>query len=110
MTIHYSLRSKARRLEQAREQIESLHRYAATLDLEYLGPLGLYEGAAADYERAPREDDERRWFLVQSLATVQDPDDERCSYSLKPSRIIGFSTLPASGSEPANFGLARYPP
>ncbi len=31
------------------------------------------------------------------------------SFSVPPAHVIAFSTIPGAGSEPANFGLCRYP-
>jgi len=80
------------------------------LPFKEVGELIELRGEKCDFKEANR-DDSNRWFLIQASGFVNRPslNGGECSYNVMPTHIIGFSTYPGEGSEPANFGLCRYP-
>jgi hypothetical protein len=62
-------------------------------------------GPACDYEQREKGDPDR-WLLIQARQLILRDDYE---HNVAPTRLIAFSTWPGEGSEPANFGLCRYP-
>lgn len=105
LTIHYSLKSDTRSAKEARRLMEELHRCAATLPFKEVGPVLEITGDACAFEGQP-DDELRRWLLIQAAGDVQ---QGKYSYSVTPTHVIAFSTLPGDGCESANFGLCRYP-
>ncbi len=75
------------------------------MGFENVGELVELSPAACDYEQYERGNP-LRWLLVQATESVE---HKGYSYPLPPKHVIAFSTLPANGSEPANFGLCLYP-
>lgn len=105
LTIQYRLRSAVRYQDDVRDVIERLRQRAMDLPFKYVSELLDLSGDACDYERR-EHDDPHRWLLIQATQPIQ-----RDGYLLHvpPKRLIAFSTSPGEGSEPANFGLCRYP-
>ena len=104
LTIHYSLKATGS-IEDARRLVERLHKRAGNLPFESVGGILHLSGPDCDYEQADRADP-NRWLLVQAQQIVERDGD---MFHACPTRMIAFSTLPAPGSELANFGLAKYP-
>jgi hypothetical protein len=104
LTIHYSLKSDAGDLEQARQQVERLRQAALDLAMSEVGEVVDVAGPACDYQIA--RDDPLRWLLIQARQLTRIGEGY---YLLVPNHVIAFSTWPGPGSEAANFGLALYP-
>jgi len=105
LTIHYSLRSATRSNDVARRIVEQLRQRALDLPLQHVGEILDLQGDQCDFERR-EQDDPDRWLLIQANQPVELDD---YVYNAAPSRLIAFTTSPGDGSEPANFGLCRYP-
>ncbi len=105
LTIHYMLRSAVRRQDDVRRLVEQLRQRALDLPFQRVGELLSLRSDTCDYEGTDR-DDPHRWLLVQASQPIQ-----RDGYVLNvpPKRVFAFATSPGDGSEPANFGLCRYP-
>jgi hypothetical protein len=108
LTIHYNLRSSTRSPKKARELIARLRGRALDLPFERVDDIIELSGSACNCEQYDREHP-NRWLLIQAGQYVDDPRDNRYSYSVTPTNIIAFSTWPGQGCEAANFGLCRYP-
>lgn len=107
LTINYSLSSSAKN---AHRLVEQMRQLALDLPFESVGEIVSLEGDDCDFEtQRGRVDEDRLWLLIQATQHVRLPWSERISVSVKPSRIIAFSTWPGPGSEAANFGLCQYP-
>ncbi len=108
LTIHYSLRSRARKPERARSQLTQLRSRALDLPFKEVGELVEITGPACDFNLCDR-DDPNRWLLIQSSQYVDHPRHREYSYTVQPTHVLAFSTWPGEGCEPANMGLCRYP-
>ena len=105
LTLHYSLHADTRSVTTARDLIEKLRQRALSLPFKSVGPLLEFSGEFCDFSRR-RQDDPSRWLLIQACGRVhRDP----YLYDVPATHVIAFDSLPGDGSEPANFGLARYP-
>src|SRR4051812_1127340 len=105
LTIHYQLETSTRSPDKARGLIEKLRRKALDLPFKQVGELVEAAGEQADYDKLDKNDP-NRWLLIQAGQYLEVGN---CQCSVSPLHLIAFSTLPADGSEPANFGLATYP-
>jgi len=105
LTIHYRLKHSARDIATARQVVEQLRSRALELPFQQVGPLVELTSTACDFERRSRNDP-NRWLLIQARESVERPP---YYYDVRPNHLIGFNTMPGQGSEPANFGLCRYP-
>jgi hypothetical protein len=106
LTIHYSLQSDARTIEDARERVRQLRKRATTLPFANVSELMEVSADACDFQQRP-QDDPRRWLLVQAGRFVE---HEGYTFRVPPRRVIAFTAIPGEGCEPANFGLCQYPP
>jgi hypothetical protein len=106
LTIHYALRSRTRSPDHARRLVERLRQRALNLPFQRVGDVIDLKGESCDSERRER-DDPHRWLLIQAARQVT---RDHFMYDVPPTRLIAFPTSPGEGSEPANFGLCRYPP
>jgi len=109
LTIHYSFRSNVRTPQQAKFLMTALRRRALDLPFEFVGEIIQLTGETCDFHRCdPNEP--HRWLLIQAARHVSFPRrDGRCTLPVPPREIVDFETLPGNGSEPANFGLCRFP-
>jgi len=105
LTIHYRLKHPARDITTAREVVAQLRSRALELPFQQVGPLIELPGDAYDFQRGSKNDP-NRWLLVQARESIERPP---YWYDVRPTHLIGFNTVPGQGSEPANFGLCRYP-
>ena len=105
LTIHYDFKSKSRNIKQVRQQIGQLRQRALDLPFQHVGEIVELASDQADFNNLD-PNDPNRWLLIQAGQYVE---RNGCHYSVPPSHVIAFSTLPGSGSEEANMGLARYP-
>lgn len=105
LTIHYTLTSDARTIEQVRELIRRLRQRATTLPFDRVGDVLDVSGDACDFQRR-RRDDPQRWLLNQAGHFVE---HEGYDFQVPPQWVIAFATSPGHGCEPANFGLCQYP-
>lgn len=105
LTIHYSLQSTGSSAEQARELLVRLREKALDLPFQHVSEIIDVSGDAADIEKVDREAP-NRWLLTQAEQYVV---REGVFHPFRPNRVIGFTTNPGEGSEPANFGFAVYP-
>jgi hypothetical protein len=105
LTIQYSLHSGSRSIDEARRLVGALRHRALGLSFQQVSEILDLSGDACDYEKQDR-DRPHRWLLIQANQPIERDD---YTYNVAPTRLIAFSTLPGEGSEPANFGLCRYP-
>jgi hypothetical protein len=105
LTIHYRLQATVPGRDEARRLVEQLRQTALDLPFREVDDIVELSGDDANFDKLGR-DDPNAWLLIQAGQYV-----ERGGRHLRipPEHVIAFSTLPAEGSEPANFGLARYP-
>jgi len=110
LTIHYSLKSSTRSPKKARELVAHLRGRALDLPFAQVEDIVELTGQACDFDQCDR-DDPHRWLLIQAGQHVDRPapGGGTYSYSVAPTHVIAFETLPGDGCEPANFGLCRYP-
>jgi hypothetical protein len=104
LTIQYSLQSSTTSIDEARKLIEQLRQRALDLSFQQVGEILDLAGDACDYKKD--RDQPHRWLLIQANQPVERDD---YTYDVAPTRLVAFSTSPGEGSEPANFGLCRYP-
>lgn len=105
LTIHYSLELKRGGQAEARQIVEQLRQKALDVPFKDLGDIVEVEGDRADFEKLDRNDP-NLWLLVQACRFVERGEQ---LIRVLPDQVIAFRTLPADGSEEANFGLATYP-
>ena len=105
LTIQYQLRSNARNAEDARRLVEQLCQRAMDLPFKEVDDILDLTGPACDFQQREKGDP-NRWLLIQAQQLIERDSYE---YQVAPKRLIAFSTWPGEGSEPANFGLCRYP-
>jgi hypothetical protein len=105
LTIHYSLHSATCHNDDARKLVEQLRTRALDMPFQRVGDLVDLKGDGCDYESRER-DDPYRWLLIQASQPIE---RDGYMYHVAPTRLFAFSTSPGEGSEPANFGLCRYP-
>ena len=105
LTIHYTLKSDQQDAAQVRELVGKLRQRAMDLPFAEVGEIIELSGADCDFEQCDREAP-HRWLLIQASRFV---DQGHHSWSVKPSHVIAFTTLPGDGCEPANIGLCQYP-
>jgi len=108
LTIHYSLKSTARGMKEARDLVARLRSRALDLPFARVDDILEVRGPACDFDRLG-PDDPNRWLLIQAGQYIEHPRDDRYSYRVRPTHVIAFSTWPGEGCEEANFGLCRYP-
>ena len=108
LTIHYDLRSLARKPERVREQLARLRDRALDLPFQRVGDLQEFTGPDCDFERFDRGNPDR-WLLASASEFVDHPRCRQYSYRVWPTHVIGFSTCPGEGCESADFSLCRYP-
>jgi hypothetical protein len=106
LTIHYRLQSDRRGPAEARRLVEQLRQRALDLPFQAVGEIVEVSGDSADIDKVERNDP-NAWLLIQAGQYIE--RDGR-HHRVAPTHVIAFSTYPAEGSEPANFGLATYPP
>ena len=70
LTVHYSLRSTTRYIDDARQLVERLRQRALDLPFQRVGDLIDLAGDACDYERRER-DDPHRWLLIQANQPIE---------------------------------------
>ena len=97
----------AQTFEDCYKQIEALRQYAITFAFDQVGQLRTYKDGDPDLQNI--NDQQTRWFLLQSREYVTDPNEESISFPIYANAIVGFTIELAQGSGPANFGLAKYP-
>ena len=105
MTIHYSLQAQFQDASAARQLVDQLHRHALDLPFQNVGEIIELSGAQANFNNADRKDP-HFWLLLQSSRFIERGE---IFLHVPPLHFIAFSVHPGDGSEPANFGLARYP-
>jgi hypothetical protein len=105
LTIHYELHSATRSEATARNLVTRLRSRALDLPFKAVGEVIELSGDEADFNNC-RPDNPHRWLIIQAQKYAEVGNHH---YDVPPQRLIAFSTLPAEGSEPANFGLAVYP-
>ena len=105
LTIHYDLQADTRSAVKARHLIGELRKKALDLPFQDVGEIVEFSGEQANYDNVD-QDDPNRWLLIQSGRYVKYGDRH---FSVRPTRLIAFSTSPGDGCEDAYFGLATYP-
>ena len=109
LTIHYNLNFRGTQRE-ARRVLDQLHSRARDLPFAEVGDVVELTGADCAYEPRKR-DDPLRWLLIQSGHYLELPPQGNVHFQahVMPTHLLAFETVPGEGSEPANFGLCRYP-
>ncbi|HQU45011.1 MAG TPA: hypothetical protein PK867_19500, partial [Pirellulales bacterium] len=105
LTIHYSLQLDGGDEAHARRLVEQLRQKALDAPFKEVGEIIEAGEDAANFEKLDRHDP-NLWLMLQACRFVQREDHY---LRLIPDQVIAFRTLPADGSEEANFGLAIYP-
>ncbi len=107
LTIHYSLKSNTRSPKKARELVAHLRGRALDLPFAQVEDIVEMAGEACDHA----QNKQHSWLLIQAGQYISRPapGGGTYSYSVPPSHVIAFETLPGDGCESANFGLCRYP-
>ncbi|MGH7136525.1 MAG: hypothetical protein ACREHD_12350 [Pirellulales bacterium] len=105
LTIHYSLQLNDGDETKARKVVEQLRRKALDVPFKEIGEVTEVSGETADFENLGHGDP-NLWLLVQSCRYIE---REGQMFRIVPKQVIAFRTLPADGSEEANFGLAAFP-
>jgi len=110
LTIHYSLKSSTRSPKKARELIAHLRGRALDLPFAQVEDIVELRGEDCNFDQRD-QDDPHRWLLIQAGQYIDRPapGGGTYSYSVAPTHVIAFETLPGDGCEAANFGLCRYP-
>ena len=110
LTIHYRLHTAARSRDRAYESIAQLRSRALDLPFASVGELIELSGSQCSKDSLDR-DDPHRWLVTQASQFRERPAPGglRAFFSVEPTHLIAFSTLPGQGCESANFGLALYP-
>jgi hypothetical protein len=110
LTIHYSLKSSTRSPTKARELVTWLRGRALDLPFEQVGDLLELSGAECNSALLNRNHP-HRWLLIQAGQYIELPASGggQHRYSVPPTHVIAFETIPGPGCEPANVGLCRYP-
>lgn len=106
LTIHYSFDSAERDAASARRLVTRLQRRATELPFKSVDEV--IELTANPDDPVDLSDDPRLgWLLIQATRFLLDGNE--VAAEVDPTHVIAFSTLPGPGSEPASFGLCRYP-
>lgn len=105
LTINYSLKLNDDDEAKARQIVEQLRQRALDTPFKSVSEIVEFTGKSADHEHLHPQDP-NLWLLVQACRYIQRGDT---FFRVAPQRVIAFKTLPADGSEAANFGLATYP-
>lgn len=111
LTISYSLKSKVRKPERAKEQVEQLRQAALDLPFASVSDITEITDVASISPEVIRTDAELRWLMIQAERTVRVhvvADMSKC-IRVAPEHIITFSAYPGDGCEVMNIGLCRYP-
>ena len=109
LTIHYNLKFRGEQRE-ARQVIDQLRSRARDLPFAKVSDVVELSGADCAYEQRGR-DDPLRWLIIQSGQYLELPPKGNAHFHahVPPTHLIAFETIPGEGSEPANFGLCKYP-
>jgi hypothetical protein len=114
LTIHWSLKARGSE-KKARQLIEGLRQTALDLPVISVGAVVDLSGPACEWEPRPREDP-LRWLLIQATEDIEIDRREYApgcyssrSVQVLPQRVIAFEVEIGEGSEPANFGLCKFP-
>jgi hypothetical protein len=102
LTIHYSLTTDRSDLESIRSLVQSIRQLAMQLPFQEIGDVVEFKDRECDYTR----EDPWRWLKIQAAQHVEEGN---CFFRAPPLHIVAFTVIPGPGSEPAKFGLARYP-
>lgn len=105
LTIHYSFQANVQEASAARQLVDQLHLKALDLPFQSVGEVIELSGDPANFNNADRKDP-NFWLLLQSSRFIKRGENY---LNIPPLHLIAFSVQPGDGSEPANFGLARYP-
>jgi hypothetical protein len=102
LTIHYGLTTDLVDVESIRSSVQRMRHLAMRLPFQEVGDVVEFTGHNCNRGC----DDPHRWLAIQAGQYVQDGD-----YYIKvpPLHIVAFTIQPGTGSEPANFGFARFP-
>ncbi len=103
LTIHYGLTTDQTDINAVRLLVQNIHQLAKQLPFQEVRDLVEFEGEKCQYED---RDGHNRWLKIQAGQYVHEGNH---FFKVAPLHVIAFTTIPGEGSEPANFGLARYP-
>src|SRR5262249_20179319 len=103
LTIHYRLSTDQTDVESVRSLVRRIHQLARQLPFDEVGNIVEFQDTECQYDNP---DDPHRWLKIQAAQYVE---EEAHHLKVIPLHIIAFSTTPGGGSEPANFGLCRFP-
>jgi hypothetical protein len=102
LTIHYGLKTSQIDIKSIRSVVQTIRDLATQLPFQEIGDVIEFKDRECDYDR----EDPWRWLKIQAGQYVQ---EENCFFKVPPLHIVAFTVMPGPRSEPANFGLARYP-
>ena len=103
LTIHYGLTTDRTEVEAVRSLVRNIHQLAKQLPFQEVGDVIEAQGKECQLED---RDDPHRWLKIQAGQYLEEGGHFA---KVMPLHVIAFTTIPGEGSEPANFGLARYP-
>ncbi len=104
LTIHYGLTTDQTDINAVRLLVQNIHQLAKQLPFQEVRDLVEFEGEKCQYE-GPR----RTQSVVEKSKPGKYVHEGNHFFKVAPLHVIAFTTIPGEGSEPANFGLARYP-
>ncbi len=104
LTIHYSFHSKSRSRRKAIDTVTQLRNRALDLPFDTVGKV--VEVSDADRVGCRDMGDPKRTLMSSACAYIYRNDRV---YSVDAKEVIGFTTQPGDGCEPAYFGFCRYP-
>src|ERR1051325_154909 len=103
LTIHYHLSTDHSEVDTIRSLVKEFRQLALALPFQAVEEIVEFrEEETSSNDR----DDPHRWLKIQASHYLQAGNRY---LSVAPLHVIAFTTIPGAGSEPANFGLARYP-
>ncbi len=108
VTIDYSFKAHPCDEEQARALVYKLRQRC--LDLPFLEVTEIREFGEdeVDFRKLARTSPDV-WMFIQAAKSFSPDPESDSGFWINPTQLIVFTTRPGAGSEPAFFGLGRYP-
>jgi hypothetical protein len=110
LTLHYEFSVAARPVGEVRGLVERLRKFALGLGFQGVSEMIELKREEAQFRRG-QEGDPHAWLKVQTIRfqTASRGDVIYSTGETAPVHVVAFTVMPGEGSEPANFGLCRYP-
>lgn len=105
LTVHYELKKRnCRSRDAAFATVAALRERALNLPFDHVGEIVELSGDECNPDSHPSSGD---LFLLALCGRA--PDPKLHTLPVRACHVVAFSTVPGPGSDPACFGLARYP-